>query len=71
MTAAPPRTFTGVVTGLLTAGITVCAQIATHSPLLAVSPAGEERVRRFVQGSSTALPISTRRTSWRGSATKP
>jgi hypothetical protein len=47
------RTFSAVVTGLLTAGTTVCAQIATHSPLLAASPAGEERVRRFVQGTST------------------
>src|SRR6476661_932884 len=46
-------TFAAVVTGILTAGTTVCAQIAAHSPLFAASPAGEERVRRFVHGTST------------------
>jgi hypothetical protein len=45
-------TFAAIVGGILTTGTTVCAQIATHTPLFAASPAGAERVRRFVRGTS-------------------
>ena len=46
-------TFEAIVRGLLTAGTTICAQIAAHTPLLAHARHGERRVRRFVRGEST------------------
>jgi hypothetical protein len=46
-------TFTAIIQGLLTAGTTICAQIAAHAPALAHSQYGERRVRRFVKGQTT------------------
>src|SRR5690348_7078451 len=46
-------TFEAIVRGILTAGTTICAQIAAHTPLLAQTRHGERRVRRFVRGEST------------------
>src|SRR5437868_3839049 len=51
--ARSARTFEAVIQGLLTAGTTICAQIAAHHPLFAAAKSGEERVRRFVAGDST------------------
>jgi DDE family transposase len=46
------RLFGATVTGLLTCGSTICAQIAAHSPQCA-GPHGAQRVRRFVHGTTT------------------
>lgn len=44
-------TLTGVVQGILASGTTICGQIAAHAPALQ-GRYGEERVRRFVKGTS-------------------
>ena len=46
------QTLEAIVQGLLTAGTTVCSQIATHAPLLGARPHAERRVRRFVRGAT-------------------
>lgn len=43
------QTFDALVQGLLTAGTTVCSQIANHAPGLAARPHADRRVRRFVR----------------------
>ena len=46
------RLFHATVAGILTAGSTICAQIAAHSSECAGAH-GEQRVRRFVHGTTT------------------
>ena len=44
------QTFDAIVQGLLTAGTTVCSQIANHAPALAACRSADRRVRRFARG---------------------
>jgi hypothetical protein len=45
--------FQGTVKGIIGAQSLVCAQIAAHSPELAASANGEQRIRRMVSGETT------------------
>ncbi len=46
-------TFAAVVYGILAGGSTICQRIADHSPQLATSSRGAQRVIRMVTGAST------------------
>lgn len=47
------QAFQGTVKGIIGAESLVCARIAAHSPELAVSKNGEQRIRRMVSGQTT------------------
>lgn len=47
------ETFRGTVKGIIAAESLVCARIAVHSPELAASPNGEQRIRRMVREETT------------------
>ena len=46
-------TFRGTVKGIIAAESLVCARIAVHSPELAASANGEQRIRRMVREETT------------------
>jgi hypothetical protein len=51
--ARTKEVFQGTVKGIIGAQSLVCAQIAAHSPELAASANGEQRIRRMVSGETT------------------